>query len=420
MLFLSEVSNDSYNSNRVFFLLFEKKTFTNSQKLKNTFRNILATLLFFLFSQSVSSQALIDKITRVFEHELHNKNRDSTHYVTQLVLAPIIAYEPSTSLGMGVGAKILFKPKGAGAETRTSNIPVSALYTLKNQFFLSSDYTVFTPQEKWLLKGKFNYSKFPVAYFGQGRRSLLADEREVAFKRILIEPLVLKKIGSSNLFLGGGFRMNHSFGAKLEKHEEKTLKNNLLLDSLESTSVGFEFAATLDSRDNVLNATKGTFLEFTHGAYGTFLGGTNKFMLTKADFRKYFRTNPDKLNVIALQLYTRLSWNDTPLLELSTLGGAELLRGFQEGRFRDAFTYFTQVEYRWQTFRRIGFVFFGGAGDVMAKEENFEFGQLKYSLGTGIRIKLVEKENLNIRFDYAFGFGEERENNFYLGIAEAF
>jgi len=101
-------------------------------------------ILFFLtlFAVPLSAQTLIDKVTNAFEFELHSKHRDSTHYTTQLVLAPVISYEPTTSLGFGIGSKILFKPKKAGDETRTSNIPISLLYTLKNQFIFASSYDI--------------------------------------------------------------------------------------------------------------------------------------------------------------------------------------------------------------------------------------------------------------------------------------
>jgi len=262
------------------------------------------------------------------------------------------------------------------------------------------------------------YSKFPISYFGLGRATLQENKTEISFNQVLVEPLLLRKV-RQHLFVGGGIRYYHTYAAKVKEVESQVPFKNLI-DSLNSTSLGIEFASTIDSRDNVLNATEGNFLEFTHGFYDKILGGKNRFMLSKANFRKYFRTNPDKLNIIAMELYTRFAWGNTPLLELSSLGGAELLRGFQEGRFRERFAYFTQLEYRWQTFRRVGFVFFGGAGEVLAKGESFDFDEVKYSLGTGIRLKIVEKENLNIRLDYAFGFGRETENNFYLGIAEAF
>ena len=41
-------------------------------------------------------------------------------------------------------------------------------------------------------------------------------------------------------------------------------------------------------------------------------------------------------------------------------------------------------------------------------------------MGTGLRIKIIESENLNIRIDYGRGFGVENDGNFYLGIAESF
>ncbi len=381
----------------------------------------LSCLLFCFFTciSTIHAQKLIDDITDFFEFELHSKERDSTHYTTKLVIAPVVSYEPSTSLGFGGGTKLLFKPKKAGKETRTSNIPISARYTLRNQFILTSDYDIFFPQEKYLLKGRTRFSGYPISYFGIGNQSLTEFKREVSFNQLSIEPLLLKRI-IPNFFLGGGFRLLHTGGAKLQEGEEVMGSKQALLDSLNNFSLGVELAAVLDSRDNILNATDGTLFEFTHGIYDAFLGSERNYMLSKADFRKYFKVNPEKLDVLAFQLFTRLSWGESPVLDLPNLGGQALLRGYQEGRFRDQFAYFTQVEYRWQTFRRIGFVFFGGTGSVASQNETLQLKDLKYSLGSGIRLKIVESENLNIRFDYALGFGNENANNFYLGIAEAF
>lgn len=361
----------------------------------------------------------MDEITDFFEFELHSKNRDSTHYTTKLVIAPIISYEPSTSLGIGGGSKLLFKPKKAGKETRTSNIPLSVKYTLRNQFIFSSEYDIFFPEEKYLLKGSLKFSKFPIGYFGTGNQSLEKDKIEISYNQFLIEPLFLVKV-RKYFFLGGGIRSFFTQNVRIKESEEVQLANRQLKKSFNNFSLGFEFASTLDSRDNILNATEGILFEFTHGIYDKAIGSDNNYSLSKANFRKYFRLKPDKLNVIAIELYSRLSWGNPSLLDLPALGGAELLRGFQEGRFRDRFAYFSQVEYRWQTFERFGLVFYGGAGTVKGENEPMSLSDLKYSLGSGLRFKIVKSENLNIRLDYAFGFGNENANNFYLGIAEAF
>lgn len=384
------------------------------------FANKVVLIIGLLFSITAIGQAqnFVEKITNFFQFDLPSNHPDTNHYTPEIVVSPIINYEPATSLGMGIGSKFLFKPPKAGEETRTSNIPLSVTYTLNNQFIFWSEYNIFFPEEKWLLKGDLTFSKFPLSYFGLGSNSIQADQIDISFNQIEVQPLLLRRT-YKQLFLGGGLRLMHAYNSRI-LDENEALENSQLLGDLESTSIGLELAATIDSRDNILNALDGNFIELTHGLYSQNLGSSSNFMLSRLDFRKYFRVSPHKKNVIAYQFFTRLAWNDAPLLELSALGGSELLRGFQEGRFRERFAYFTQLEYRWQALNNIGFVFYGGAGDVFSERQQLKIANLKASLGTGIRVKIVEEENLNIRFDYAFGFGREREDNFYLGLAEAF
>ena len=387
----------------------------------STYRYSLLLCLFVL-ARPACAQQFLEDITQFFEFTTNQKKLDAgeADYPNKLVLAPIAAYEPNTSLGFGVGAKYLFKPQNASAATRTSNIPISVMYTLNNQFIFFSSYTVFFNEEKWLLKGNGIFSIFPQSYFGQGSLTTEAEVREISFNNLLFEPLLLRQI-RPNWFLGGGLRYNTFRSVELYEPLGDLPEGTSLQDELGSTSVGLEGAFTIDSRDNVLNALTGTFLEFTHGVYGEVLGGTNEFMLSKLNFRQYYQPLENRpLDVLAVELYTRWSWNDTPPLETSMLGGNELLRGFQEGRFRDKYAFFAQAEYRWQAFERLGFVGFVGTGDVANNSSQLGFDRLKYSAGGGIRLKIVPSENLNIRFDYAFGFGTDSDRNFYLGIGEAF
>ena len=46
--------------------------------------------------------------------------------------------------------------------------------------------------------------------------------------------------------------------------------------------------------------------------------------------------------------------------------------------------------------------------------------ELRYSLGTGFRMLIIPKENINLRVDYAFGLGKSNGSGFYLGLGEAF
>jgi len=372
------------------------------------------------FPNSIQAQEFIEKITKIFEFNIGPQRPDSTFRQTKVVLAPIVSFEPATSWGFGIGSKFLFKPSGAGPDTRFSNIPLSVQYTLKNQFIASSEFNIFFPHETYLLKGNLGFSKFPIDYFGIGSETVDENQIDISFDNVLIEPLFLRRV-APNFFIGGGWRYNSFKKLKLLEMELDTEGEELFRDSLASISSGLEVAVTLDSRDNVLNAKKGVFAEFTHGIYNESFGSSSRFMLTKLNFRKYWTLSARRPNdVLAIELYTRMSWGDTPILDLSSLGGPELLRGFREGRFRDRYAFFGQAEYRWQALERIGFVFFGGVGDVTDDLSNLKLDNVKYSLGTGLRLKIVKSENLNIRIDYALGSGNVTDHNFYLGIAESF
>jgi outer membrane protein assembly factor BamA len=367
--------------------------------------------------QVSQAQGLIDKVTDLMEFNLGKPPVDSNGFQTGVVLAPIAYYEPNTSFGFGFGANFLFKPRGTGPEIRTSNIPIRISYTLKNQIFFSSSYTIFFPEEKWLLRGNLDYTDFPQDYFGVGNGTTEEEGSAITYQRLLIEPLLLRQV-APKLFVGGGFRYNTYYNNFLVEETEVLPVGTDLQDSLGSKNVGLEFAASYDNRDNVVNAQKGILAEFTQGFYGTVLGGTSSFQLSKLDLRGYRRMNTK--SVMGFQFFDRYSANEVPIQELSSLGGPDLLRGFPEFRFRDRLAVFAQAEYRWQTFKRIGFVFYGGAGQVATGVNALTLTELRYTLGTGLRVTIIPKENINLRVDYALGLGKSNGSGIYLGLGEAF
>ncbi|MEM6319026.1 MAG: hypothetical protein AAF960_15240 [Bacteroidota bacterium] len=156
---------------------------------------LLMSIIFRVFP-TLYAQQFLEDITQIFEFPTNRKaivNGTAT-YENKIVLAPIISYKPTTNLGIGVGAKYLFKPKNASTDTRTSNIPLSAIYTLNNQFIFFSSYTVFLNKEKWLIKGNGIYSIFPIKYFGQGGLSVDENAFDITYDNILLEPLLLRRI----------------------------------------------------------------------------------------------------------------------------------------------------------------------------------------------------------------------------------
>ncbi len=368
-------------------------------------------------SRSVrGEESFFDKVLNYVEFRNEaDRQRDTTKFRIKTVVSPVVTYAPETNWGFGLGIKLLFKPKHAGEETRTSNMPISAIYTLENQLLLRSGYTIFFRKENWMLKGDIGYSKFPQLYYGLGNNTNVSMEEVIEYQNILFSPLLLRRI-TEKFFLGGGIRFNRIWDVRHFVGDEEIFdEDNPVLGYNGSISAGFELAATYDNRDNVLNAFKGSLLEFRQGFYGTLFSGS-AFQNIKIDLRKYIQVSNTRRDVLAMQGLAYFTDGNAPLIELGTLGGDALMRGYYEGRFRDNNLIAGQIEYRFPLAAPLGMVVFGSAGQVYREREEIGFDNLKFAYGMGLRLKIVKTEDLNLRFDVARG----DKFNFYFGIAEAF
>ncbi len=378
---------------------------------------ITTVLLFFCSFSSLKAQDL-EHLKELFTFYPNKKAvvKDSTRYLQKFIAAPVISFSPETNFAFGTGAKFLFKFNGSGEETRVSNMPMSVQYTLNNQFFVFSGFEIFTNQEKWVIEGNFLLQNYPRLFYGFGRDTPESTEEVYENHQFLFEPIFLKQLPIRYLFVGGGIRYNHIFKTGIE--------SGGIIDQIRpegfngSTSVGAEVAVLYDSRNNVLNAQNGWYLEFTHGEYGKVLGGTHRFDLTRFDLRHFKELKNKSKDVLAFQVVGRTTRGSIPFSEFAFFGSSEIMRGYREGRFVDRDLLATQAEYR-KHFgtSRFGAVAFLGTGSVYNSLSDFQFGSLKPNYGVGLRFKLDKEENLNIRFDWGVGRGS---NEFYLSIAEAF
>jgi len=390
--------------------------------MKNHFPNLLSKIILLIYciafcTYNIEAQEL-ENLKEIFTFYPNRKavEKDSSLYLSKLVAAPVVSYSPETNFGFGVGAKYLFKFKGSGEETRTSNMPATIQYTLNNQFILYSGFEVFTNQEKWVIAGNILFQNYPRLFYGIGRDSPIDAEEEYNYYQITVEPIFLKQAFLRYLFVGAGVRYNHIFN--VETDGEASLTENRPIGFDGSTSVGAEFAVLYDSRNNILNANQGWYLEFTHGFYGEVLGGTNQFQLTRFDLRHYLKLFERNDDVLGFQFIGQFTHGDTPFSELALLGSDTILRGYREGRYVDQNILAAQVEYR-KTFKnsRLGMVVFAGGGDVFGNAKELKFNNIRPNVGVGLRYMLDKKERLNIRMDWGFG---DSSNNLYLDIAEAF
>lgn len=360
-----------------------------------------------------SAQRPLDKLARITGF---TKLDDTTTTVKpKLIFAPIIFYTPDTRLALGCVALNAFRINAKNdslSSTRMSYVKLVTYYTLNNQYDAFVSWNIFTPHEDFLLKGEMRYRRYPDRFYGVGNNSQINAEEKYEYDLLRLKSLFMKKL-AKNLFVGFDYEF------ELEYRFKYDADGQLVVGEIPGYKGGvgsaFGAVAVYDSRDNVLNAFSGTLAEISSYYFTPILGSNFKFFELNGDYRKFIQIRPK--HILAFHSSMRFMIGEVPFLDLSRLGGEDILRGYPSNRFIDKNMMVSQVEYRFPLFWRLGMTAFAGAGDVFNNFDDLSWSRMKYSAGLGLRLLVNSKERVNIRLDYAHG----REGGyFYFSVSEAF
>ncbi len=207
----------------------------------------------------------------------------------------------------------------------------------------------------------------------------------------------------------------------------KGVKNNFITIA--------QFGLAYDTRDLEPDPSSGLFLEVTDEVSSKSLGSSYNFNKVYGHANWYQSILPSvfpKL-VFAGRLGLGYISGDAPFFEyqdqwsqegdIEGLGGARTLRGYKISRFVGRLMDFNNFELRWRfaktrmlkqqfAFSAVPFFDIGGVYDNLA---SFDFSQMRYSQGLGLRI--AWNVNTVLRFDYAWSKEDEQ---FFFNLAHTF
>ena len=164
------------------------------------------------------------------------------------------------------------------------------------------------------------------------------------------------------------------------------------------TTRSVTFGRVLDTRDNVYEPKGGK-----RNAYSVEIanfGGDFHFQKYQADYRYYYRSG--KNNVWAFNWTAGYANGDMPLSQRFAVGGSETLRGYKDDQYKGNSMLRASLEYRVPLIKKVEGVLFSDTGYAWSKdydEKNFGLGDMKYSVGLGIR---VNSPLGPLRLDYGF------------------
>ncbi len=310
---------------------------------------------------------------------------------------PLLAYNSETSLVYG-GVVIYDTAKQhKNIDGQWTNV---VQHSLENQFrYITKG--KFTLGRNYYTSIAYRYKKWPTDIYQLGNDSHKDSETSYTEIENSLEFDFYRRV-YRKLFLG----VNAEFGdlevTKREYNEWVDWDN--LLGNDGGKFFGLGSVLKLDTRNQFNYPTNGLFYRASYRYYDESIGSDYNFSMTEIDLKNYFSTS--EMLVLATHIDGKFCNGNTPFQRLAKLG--DRLRGYSSRRFMDNHRVSARAELRMAPFRsgyqkRAGFVLFAETGQVANELDDFDFSQLKYSIGTGFRYKLTDsKDRLNMRFDIAF------------------
>jgi hypothetical protein len=336
--------------------------------------------------------------------QIFSQNSDSLNVKSKKVKilpVPTLGYEPETKFHLGA-VSLFTLDLYQDSITRSSNAKIEFNYTLRNQIIFETEWNYFFKEEKWFTDGIIHISKYPDFYYGVGTN--ITDNEKVLFEsnRIILDFGLYKNL-YDKLFFGG--EINYT-----NYNNISTKDLNPFSELVDTWGLGLSSTIFYDTRNNLLNSTKGSFFKLNVG----YTVGTNNYTSAKLDLRKYFTLKNNF--VFASRLYNRFIFGTPNFYDYSILGGDDFVRGYFFGKFRDNNLSTLQTEIRTPHIGRLSFALISGISTIY-NSSNFA-KDLKPNNGIGLRFLADKKDNVNLRFDYVLG--NKNNSGFYISFGESF
>jgi outer membrane protein assembly factor BamA len=327
----------------------------------------------------------------------------------KFLLVPVPIVDPTIGNGLALAGLYTFEPDGdaeALPKERRSTIAVGAAYTNTDGWIVGGGVKLHLDQDRYRVNLGGGYADLKLKWYGTSSDSPFFDN-PINFRTQggMIDGNVEKRV-TEHFYLGISGR-----------YIRPTASVKIPIPELPDQKVSFDLTAVgaigeYDSRDNTWYPASGTLGTVNILAYLEALGSDREFATVDASFAVY-RKLVDLL-VLAGEARVATVGDNTPFFMLSTIN----LRGFPRGQYMNRTVTQVQAELRWEAWRRVGVVFFGGTGVATRSLDRWGSADRAYGYGTGLRYRVSEVDKMNVGLDVATGSTDDF--TVYFRIGEAF
>lgn len=320
-------------------------------------------------------------------------------------------YSATTGLGLGLLGTATYSADHTDPTLPRSNASVYSNMTTAGFFMVGLRGNHIFPHESFQLDYKVNLSTFSTSYWGMGYTNADNDDNETDYRRNRINAMARFMVKlAPNTYIGPF--VNYRVTQASDVNEDFSYLWQGQDKTIHTYTAGLSF--TYDSRDFMLNASKGVFVQidqtFTPRCFGN---GKYNFSTTEATFATYGKLW--KGAILAGELHGQFNYGHIPWSQLATVGSNDRMRGYYEGRYNDKNVIEGQVELRQHIKGRNGVVAWVALANAFPNFKNIAWRYTLPNAGVGYRWEF--KKRINIRVDYGF---TRNGGGFIFNINEAF
>jgi len=343
-------------------------------------------------------------------HSTHGQaSSDSTAVPSGSVLVlPNVFYTPETQIAGGL---VLGYYRPLDVHSPPSSIQLAMIYTQRRQFYIQLQPELYWGRGRWWVVGEVWLSRYPNAFYGIGPRAPAAQEEEYTARIADFQGSIQREVRAG---WRAGLRVRMRTEDVTDTAEGGLLDTRPVAGRTGGTTLGAGLVTTWDRRNNLYFPRQGYYVEARAMLHHVDAARQYPFARFMVDARHYWPVH-DR-HVLAVNGYVEAVAGTTPFQLLPLLGGADRMRGYREGRYRDNVLGLIQGAYRFPLFWRFKGAVFANAGNVAPQLGRLGQSTVKYAVGGGLRLRLND-EGVHGRVDYAIG---PDGGALYVTLLEAF
>jgi hypothetical protein len=381
----------------------------------------------------------------------NEKPEQPTRKVRAIIL-PLVAYSPTTSVQIGVGTSLSYHI-GNDPSTKLSAGTGMLTVTARKQLIFQLKNNLFSGQNKWFFQTDWRFYVFPLPTYGLGTagpdeippvpgeippayiNTDLDGKYPMSYDWVKFHNVLSRKI-IDKLYAGVGYHLDYYFNIKDDAHTYLAGGSVATphysycrihgFDTSQYLTSGLSLNFIFDSRDNIINAYKGFYVNASYRYNLEILGSQKSGSLLWTEFRAYVglsKVTPRHL--LAFWVFgSFLLSGDIPYLTLMSSGFDQMNssgRGYSQGRWRGEDFAYGEMEYRFPISPRskvLGGVLFANLTTASNRDMGIPlFGYFKPGVGFGLRIMVGKYDRTNISIDFGLGY---KSQGFYVQAQEIF